>query len=666
MTKDNISIEKPSLFDEAELQDSSISVVKASFLEPEKTQWKSLFDGFDELYAITYSSGVDFVTKIVSGFQYSEIVFGHEGVLGSDIATVMAASKQSVEKIARHKSAGTLAELMKEEKLALYVARDSKSHEKIYCMRAKDGRYRVLVGSANMSASAFTGLQRENIVLFDTEEAFDYYKKLFDEYKSECSDSVSYKVIGRIADDRDFLEDNPEEIPVIKTMEKRQTIILDPATDAEEEEIQFVADIKNVAEDLKPIIPRFKKQGRNVIITSAATHEVSRKLKTAFSEKKEQKKIFPKLHIDYENNHLMFNGEDISLHPDKNAVASDVSSVVNYLNSLSSFNNEWMAAQENYFKFMTWFFASAFMSRLRLTAYSTGYSLNLFPVVGILYGASNGGKSTFVRLLSKLMTGKNIHPNQSEDFTATKIDALRQSCEGVPIYIDDLAKQQYANHNEKIIKTDNWGIKERLENYPAIAISTNKLPSVTPDIYKRSITCRINVRISLTDGMNSSRKINETIKCASTALYGEYVCRMFPLIHQMEEEMKEGKENNPDIFKASSDTLLEIFKEYLGEPLPSYIKSLSYNDYFGSEEIGRDAKKKLLLAWESDPRSFKTQKRKNKLVYSFPDPAYHDIKYLIDELPPNLNCQVSGNSLTMDYSDAKEFFGCDFKRHLFK
>ena len=36
-----------------------------------------------------------------------------------------------------------------------------------------------------------------------------------------------------------------------------------------------------------------------------------------------------------------------------------------------------------------------------------------------------------------------------------------------------------------------------------------------------------------------------------------------------------------------------------------------------------------------------------------------------DELPPNLNCQLSSRTLTMNYSDAKDFFGYSFKKGLF-
>ena len=669
MASKSPTVEMPSLFDgvldEKQLNESRIAVVKASFSEIVKSRWEDLFDGYDEMYAITYSSGIDFVANVVSRFQYAEIVFGHEGILDSDIATVMAVSKQAVETIAKHKSANRLAELMEQSKLSLFVARDSKSHEKIYCLKSKDEKYRVIVGSANLSATAFKGIQRENIVCFDQKKAYDYYKNLIDEYKEECADSVSYKVIGKVADDNDYLGTNPEEIPVLKTIEKKKTIILDPLSKSENEDVQFIADVTNVSKELKPIMPVLKKQGNNVIVKSATLSGITRKAKEAFIEKKERRKEFPKLHIDYDNQKLLFNEEEINLNPNMTSVARDCNNILNFFDSLSKFTNEWESAQENYFKFMNWYFASAFMAKLRLTAYNTGYSLNLFPVVGILYGASNGGKSTFAKLLTKLMTGKNIHPNQSDDFTATKIDLLRQSSEGVPIYIDDLAKTQYQNHNEKVIKTDNWGIKEGLINYPAIAISTNKLPSVTPDIYKRSITCRINVRISLTDGVGSSRKINEIIKNSTTAFYAEYVRRMLPIIADIEENMKRGSDENPDILKESSRVLVEMIKVSEGDKIPSYVRVLSYDNYFGTDEIGQEAKKKILSAWEAEPDSFKVYKRKNKLVYTFAENAYYDIKYLTDELPPNLNCQLSSRTLTMDYSDVVKFFDCKFKKRLF-
>ena len=510
------------------------------------------------------------------------------------------------------------------------------------------------------------GLQREVIFCLDGEEAYRYFKNSFDEYQRECADEVTYSLIGRVADHAEYLEDHPEEIPVMRTIERKQTIILTPRSEESEKDVQFIADVKSLSGDIKPIMPTIAKQGKrgNVVVRPEKFREITRRTRDAFVEKRELKKVHPRLFIDYDANRLLFNDEEISLSPERADIARDAEYVIDYLESLSKFNNEWRVAQENYFKFMNWFFASVFMAKLRLTAHHTGYTSTLFPVVGILYGASNGGKSTFVKLLMKLMTGKEIHPNQRDDFTATSIDRLKQVCQGVPIYIDDLARQQYQNHNEKVIKTDNWGIAEGLIHYPAVAISTNKLPSVTPDIYKRAITCRINVRISLTDGVSSSRKVNESIKNATTALFAEYVSRMLPIISRMEEDMKEGAEN-PDIFLESSRVLKVILQEVVEGELPTYITELTYENYFGTEEIGREAKKKILTAWESEPDCFKVAKRKNKLIYSFSESAYYMVKSLVDELPPNLNCQLSSRTLTMDYADAREFFGCSFKRGFF-
>ena len=163
-------MEQISLFDlgivEKDAMDNStskIDVIKASFIDTERTDWGTLFDGYDELYAITFSSGIDFTCQVVKRFSHAEIIFGCEEVINQGIATIMAVQQTLVETIAKNKSAVKLSEMMEEGKLQLYVSRDIKSHEKVFCLKAKDGRVRVITGSANLSASAFYGFQRENV-----------------------------------------------------------------------------------------------------------------------------------------------------------------------------------------------------------------------------------------------------------------------------------------------------------------------------------------------------------------------------------------------------------------------------------------------------------------------------------------------------------------------
>ncbi len=66
-------------------------VTQLSFVEGTAMTWKDLFSGFDSLYAITYSSGLGFVTELVSLFESAEIIFGCEQVIpdfGSEIADI--------------------------------------------------------------------------------------------------------------------------------------------------------------------------------------------------------------------------------------------------------------------------------------------------------------------------------------------------------------------------------------------------------------------------------------------------------------------------------------------------------------------------------------------------------------------------------------------------
>jgi len=60
--------------------------------------WEEIFSGFQRLYAVIYSSSVDFVSKIVPMFREAEIIFGHEKVL-SGFDNSLAYQEASIEEI---------------------------------------------------------------------------------------------------------------------------------------------------------------------------------------------------------------------------------------------------------------------------------------------------------------------------------------------------------------------------------------------------------------------------------------------------------------------------------------------------------------------------------------------------------------------------------------
>lgn len=645
-------------------QTDLLDVVKSNFITTEKLNWSQLFDGFDEIYAITFSSGIDFFSKLIERFDYGEVIFGCEKVLDDDIAAVMAVQTVLVETISKRQSTAIIADRVQEGRLKLFVSRDTKSHEKVFCLKSKDGKTRVITGSANMSASAFLGYQREIITCYDDVEAYEWFIDRFEEFKAVCADNVNYETLIATKENADFIRDEIDAIPIAKSIVDKKMVFLEPSDSVEEAEI--VSSVEGLKADLKPMLPRPKKENGKLMITS----EHVRNLKSRNKEHRETEKIknkrLPKLHLNYETQSVAFNDKTFNMNPEKNAIKNDVSYLFTFMEGFSAFFGDVADAQRDYFSFMNWFFASPFMPYLRHIGASANYDVFPFPVNGIVYGDSNGGKTTFLKLLSKLMCNKMIPVCKSEEYTSTNINDLKRGYEGVPIVVDDVDKAQFQNHSGKIIKDDIWGLREHWINYPSVAVTTNKIPSLEPAISKRCIGCRINIKIGKEEGVKNAKRINDSMKNVTGSFYCEYVKRMFPKVEDIAEKMQSGENDFfPDVFKVSSETICEIIQE-LDIDIPDYVRELSYGDYFGEKVVGKNAINKIINAWENERSQFNIDRKKNRVTYTVPENSnLYELKYICEELPPELDAKHASRTLSMKLSEAEKFFEVKFKKRLF-
>ena len=668
-------MEQLSIFDldekEAErVNSNALSVVKAQFVAGEKKTWVELFDGYDELYAITFSSGLGFVSSLVKKFEYAEIIFGCEQIMLNSLAAVMSVQTALIEQISKSKSAKELSERMDDNSLRLFASRSMKSHEKIFVLKAKDGRVRVITGSANMSKSAFEGYQRENINYFDDEDAFNWYMDVFEEFKEKCSDSISYKAVISTIEDDEYLRANPEEIPCVKSLDENKVFFLETDTEEDLEEIELVVNAKGLENDLKAMIPKPKKENGKLYYSRDDFPTIKRKSREVYAQKKDKVRKLPVLHLDYDNRALSFNGRAIDMAPEKEKIKSDLDCLNSFFASLEHFHGnshgDYKQSQKDYFRFMNWSLSTVFIPYLRYIAKVNNYDVTTLPCFGILYGGSNGGKSTFVEYLTKMMTGRTIPKNGSGDFTYSTVNDLRRGIEGVPINFDDLDKTQFKTHSDKIIKEDDWGIAEHFINYPAVIISTNKLPVLEQAIAKRVVGIRIETRIGKEEGLNCSKTLKENYKKLSNNLFAEYVTRMLPRILELSEKMKAGGEKYPDIFAYSSKTLVEIYKEYSDE-MPDYVRELSFSDYYGAKVTGQGAIQKIRDAWESERGAFTINRKTNTLIYSYPENGnIYELKYIYEDLPPELNAVLLSKSIKMDLKEAEKFFGTKFEKGFFE
>ena len=115
-----------SLFDVT--NSNQLEVVKVEFKGAESCNYKDLFEGFNKLRAITFSSGVNFVNEIVEMFDESEIIFGCENILSGKLEEAFAFQAKIIEKVKQKKG---IIEKVDNGKVHLYVSRQQLSHEKI-------------------------------------------------------------------------------------------------------------------------------------------------------------------------------------------------------------------------------------------------------------------------------------------------------------------------------------------------------------------------------------------------------------------------------------------------------------------------------------------------------------------------------------------------------
>ena len=278
-TQEQIKVQSP----------ASLAVAKMEFAGAETLSWQELFSGYDTLHAITYSSGIDFVYQLIDLFQQAEILFGCDEVISYSLQEVMAYQCKMVERMrdTASKMKLDLVSRIENGTLRFYVAHSVLSHEKIYLLSAHDGSKRVIMGSANLSRSAFGGYQRENICYLDGEAAYDWYWDCYCQLREDCTDQIAKETL-LCADDGEHLE----ELHIAKTVRVKKALVLQPAEEAKEK-VRFVLDVRNLAGKLASSVPKPDKKGKIMLspekkvdtpagcVCADATERIAKRIPTA-------------------------------------------------------------------------------------------------------------------------------------------------------------------------------------------------------------------------------------------------------------------------------------------------------------------------------------------------------------------------------------------------
>ena len=642
---------EPTLFHEGT---GKIDVVKMDYVGAESMEWKELFSGYTSLKAITFSSGIGFISKLLDLFKESEIVFGCEAVMSYNLQEIMAFQNQLIERIRKEpgKAKEKILDRIDKGEVHLYVARAQLSHEKIYLLSGEDGRKRVVMGSANMSFNAFSGHQRENICYIDGDSAYAWYSDVFNSLKENSTDEISRKAL-LLSD----LEENVDELPISRTIKTTKALVIEPIKE-NSDEITFTLDTRNLSEKFRPLFPKPDKKTGKIVVVPDTIIRIKRQIKDEAIKIKELRNEYPQLVVDVFNSTATLNDEHLNLNPLKEEIQKDVHLFIKYMNGYNRFHGDYLGMQYRYFEFANWFFCSPFMAVMRDMAARFDQNRLPYPVFGLVYGQSKAGKTSFLETLLKMMIGQKPKI-AAQEFTRSSIESLKRTVQGAPIIVDDMVNARFNQHAIETIKTDDFGVSEHLINYSAVVISANEdVKAVSPEVIRRTVICRVEAGLTNTEVMKSN-VVRSVQKEIGTAFYREYLRRMFDIIPDLIETMKSDEsESAPDILKYSSEIIVAIISEY--ENTPEYIRPLSLENYFSEQVTGKYAIKTICSAWKTSKKSFVIDKRNNELRYNAG--ATYEADRLIKELPETLEARKSREWVIMNLEEAKDFFGIKFKK----
>ena len=565
-----------------------LDVVHARVEKSERFDRDALFGGFDSMRALTYTPSIPMILGLLRDYDYSdfECIFGHSGILSRDAADLMAFQTVVDEKLNKgfvgisgisDERRKVVFERALEGKARFYVVKDAIAHAKIYLLEKEDWR-RVVVGSANLSETAFSGRQAETLIVFDNDDlAWEHYSQQYDAVRDVASSRVDLREKPIPAELMPI-----EETPSLKEAEKSGNGVSIYVPSEGDSELDYsIPQVLNQVERIKPVRRqaladiRSDRKG-NINFTSNIVKQMTRIITSRHENEG------PKTYLSHNNGTFDLSGTEMSLESDPDQVRSDVEAWLEFFgNYENGFVGDIPRLQRDYFTFMCWFYFSPLMCDLRNSALRQNRFSFDQPMFAVLYGQSNCGKSS---LIETLMTSMFSYPRivETQSFTRSNLRGLQESYKRFPIVFDDVTRERFSRHAPEIIKDEAIHYSE----YPCFALSMNaEARSFLPEIVKRCLM--IYTRTSLPgDNPTARRRLQRSVASIrdrlTTSLYREYLNQ---IVAEMDsaQARQSSQSDDVDALELSSRVLCNLIESNLpdGASMPDWCSPMTLSEYQG-------------------------------------------------------------------------------------
>lgn len=669
------------LFDENDYQ---IKISNAKYLSYEKAFCEDVFSGFDELRVVTYSYGLKFIEHIIKNFSLAEVIVGNENLINRQLAEIFISQKENFD-FAKYiftqsnvrnylKENEYLIDRVKDGSFKVFVPEDLVSHQKLYLLKSRDGRYRTILGSGNFSFSAWKNVQLEDFIIFDEKEAYDHYAQEFETLREMSTDEITVSAIEAKSD-----ENALEELPVFKKIQAKEAVVIKSGTEAQADTIFKTNNLnEQIVDTLKKVKLVSKKQGA-AVVEAKSVKAFFTELKTAKQKAKEQSDIYPQLVLDFENRTASFNGQQFDLSPAEEDVKKNINAILEFFNLLDSCAEdgeesglEVKSLKNCYWKIFNYMFLSPFLAHFRILVHESGFDETNYPIYLLFTGYSGIGKTNFVQFVQKLMLNSIPKKFVAKEIKKEQFDGLKLWAKGAPLLVDEMDNFRWGKL-KGMVKADDFLMEKNCVNHPCFIMPSNDITFLDSDIQRRCLFFKIYTRLDISKTRYKSRMVSLLKESATNALYRLYVKKMFEYLDEISKEIrtKSPKENwIPDIFKGSARILHEIFAE-ADIQIPEEFKIFDINDYIGNSEKLETGKQILVETYKTNPEIFNPSKRQNILQIDFTSYNYDyknrkNINILEQDLPHYFKCVRNGMKLTMKLSEFTKLTGIKPKRRLFR
>jgi len=583
---------------------------------------EDLFSGYNTLKAITFSYGLDFINRIVSHFDYAEIILGADYMVRKDgsfnnvMVEIFANAKHSADIIKKH---GTLMNMMKEGRLVFRVPKFVLDHRKMYLLKADDGVFRVINTSANMSGQAWNNSHMENYTYDDTQLCYEEYERDFETAWSD-SEELPFSVISSKKSD-DLIEGNA----ILKSVKDKDqvTILKDRDDPFVLEAAKYTIDHEKYKEGYQAILSGINGK------TKSGIYELTPKTinKIIMNKRKEDQKqlridevtkAYPTLTFNYEESKAFLNEEEMNLRPSEEEIRNDIDLLLQMFDNYKDFITDSPDGVEElrrmHYKLLIAMFTSPFHAKIRCFAKLKGRHADTLPMV-ILASSSdaNCGKTFAITTILKMMTGMDLEGFNKEEMKVDSIRNAQMSGKGVPVFIDELDSRGYSNL-KNIIKNPERCEKLQMEEQPVMIFASNDVLEPDDKDRKRIVFLRFEGSLRTNMDQNAYKGIGlELKKSIGSGLYREYLRRMIAEVKKVLDyltyEQDIPAEWYPDLMVVSSRILAEILTEN-GYGVPHFMVPLTwYADYSANASfVSRRTLDEIRKMYKHNRQSFKITK----------------------------------------------------------